>query len=124
MSDVPADVPAMEGIMMGLPPAVPKVRSGFQPKPFSRPRIDLDRGERREWRRVDADEIREGDVVPGVGVVHAVTRGFVMPGRGVVLPRTTAGRPTPLPVTVYGGERNVAVYDVNDLVLVFTRVDK
>ncbi len=113
----------IEGITMGLPPAMPKVRAGFQPTPFQRPSIDLDRSVRREWRRIDADEISEGDILPGIGRVTAVTTSFVMPGRDVTLPRTSSGRSTPLPVTVYGGENNVAVYDANDLVLVFTRVD-
>lgn len=41
------------------------------PKPFARQSIDLG-GEKRDWKDVEANELRVGDTVPGVGLLQIV----------------------------------------------------
>lgn len=112
----------LHGIQIGVPNH-PKVRVGTQPKPFERPRIDLDAGGKREWRKVEAQFVQPGDVLPGIGVVSTVDEKVLWPGRDH-LPRTSArNRPTSWPVIITGGEDNRLVFDGQDILNVFTRVE-
>ena len=52
------------------------------PAPFTRPSIDLTPGAaspRRDWRTVPVTRIAVGDVVPGVGLVTAITEEIHVP---------------------------------------------
>ncbi len=102
---------SLEGIQMGLP-SHPRVRTRM-PKGFQRPSIDLDgkgRAVKRDWKQIRADQVLEGDNVPGIGVITEIERfeGNDIEGRYWQ------------PVLLRGGVGNMKVFGHDDQIFCFT----
>jgi hypothetical protein len=93
------------------------------PAPFQRPRISVGGGAaqaKREWRVIPVTDVREGDILPGIGYVETVMENVAMPDFDQVA--AGAALDPVWTVIVTGGEDNRRVYNGNDEVHVFTAV--
>lgn len=109
---------AIEGFQLNSPRA-PQVRKKM-PAPFARPSITIGGSpiERKSWKTVQSQDIKVGDIVPGVGRVYEVNE---VVDRSVML---TSNPPQfPWTVTVKGGLGNVKTYQGGELVWAFTASD-
>jgi hypothetical protein len=93
------------------------------PKPFARPSITIGTPptERREWRTVRAYEIREGDVIPGLGMVTRAEEINSSPKAGSGLDPEVIADSVVWQVYVWAGEDNMATYQGNTEVWCFAR---
>lgn len=80
------------------------------PSPFQRPSVSVGTAPevRREWRTVNVQDIKIGDIVPGIGRVFAVNESFDVSAQLWI-------------VTVRGGTDNVKVYQGAEQAWVFAR---
>lgn len=108
------------------PSKAPKIRQKM-PQPFQRPSITIGGGANRvarEWRLVKATEIREGDIVTGVGRVFSVEEKVEMPERLTFTDSVTyTGDLSFWTVVVRGGADNVRLFQGNDEVFAFVEVN-
>ncbi len=89
------------------------------PAPFARPSISIgDSGPRREWRRVAADELKIGDIVPSVGRLVQVHEEVYVPSASEYTLEGIAEL-TSWTVTVIGVEGTVRVYQGHEVVFAF-----
>ena len=72
----------------------------YKPPPFQRPSVEIGTP-KKKWREAAACEIKEGDIVPEIGIV-----------RVVYLKEKT--------ITVHGGINNTRIYPVDTKLWIFT----
>lgn len=100
---------------------VPQIRKKI-PAPFARPSISVgSSGPRREWRTVEAHQLKAGDIVPSVGRLASVHEEYYMP----TAEEARAMEPLAVldhykwDVTVRGVEGNTRVYQGHEPVFAF-----
>lgn len=99
---------AIEGVLVPDVPKHPRVQRKL-PAPFQRPSIAVGGGHAaiiREWRHVLACEIKQGDIVPGIGCVDTVEE-------------TVSASGGEWTVTLIGGADNRRVYPGFEQVFAF-----
>lgn len=115
----------MSGDVSRLPiPSLPNAKVQRKvPKPFARPSISIGGvapAERREWTIVPAQNIRVGDIVPGIGRVFAVNEQLDAPRYKSGLTAEQIVDKVAWTVTVSGGVNNVRVFQGGEEVWCYT----
>lgn len=93
------------------------------PAPYGRPVISVGGpagGVPRAWRNVPARAIQAGDVIPGLGLVHAVHQTVVAPPHGSGLDADSIVELISWTVTVRAGEGRSATFPGTETVWCFT----
>jgi hypothetical protein len=92
------------------------------PAPFQRPSITVggSAAARRTWTQVPAYQLREGDIIPGVGRLYRVEEHHQAPAFGSGLSTAQIVDQITWTVTVTGGLNNTRTYQGNESVYAFT----
>lgn len=93
------------------------------PAPFSRPSITIGAAaaaDRREWRVIPVGQVREGDIVPGIGRVSEVIEHIDTPAAGSGQTPQEIAAQVAWTVVVVGGLDNTRVYPGDATVWAFT----
>lgn len=106
-------------------PSLPNAKTQRKvPKPFARPSIQIGAGippsERREWTIVPSQDIRVGDIVPGIGRVFSVNEQLDAPRYKSGLTAEQIVEKVAWTVTVSGGAQNVRVFQGGEEVWCYT----
>lgn len=110
-------------------PSLPNAKTQRKvPRPFARPSISIGAGipqsERREWAIVPAQQIRVGDIVPGIGRVFSVSEQLDAPRFKSGLTAEQIVEKVAWTVTVSGGANNIKVFQGGEEVWCYTATRK